>query len=103
MTEKLLQLNTEKNIFWTLVGILVLCAGFYMYSVTTTIHNVVAEQNLQTEASQITFKLSSEEFAYIGLENNITLAYAYSLGYKDATDKNFISLNPGTELSYLTH
>ncbi len=103
MTEKILQLNTEKNIFWTLVGILLLCAGFYMYSVTATIHNTVARQNLETQASQLTFAQSSEEYAYIGLENNITLAYAYSLGFKDVSQKDFISQNSMQEVSFLSH
>ncbi len=102
MTEKILQLNTEKNIFWTLVGILLLCAAFYMYSVTTTIHNTVALQNLENQASQMTYSISSEESQYIALRNTITLSYAYSLGFTDVSEKNFISLDSSKQLSYLS-
>ena len=50
MVEKVLQLNREKTLFWTLVGILFLCAGLYIYFINATVHNVVARQNLENES-----------------------------------------------------
>ena len=93
MTEKILQLNTEKNIFWTLISILLLCAGFYIYSVTATIHNVVERQNLENKATQLGLTLGGEEYKYIAQRNAVTLSYAYSLGFKDISEKKFIYRN----------
>ena len=91
MTEKILQLNTEKNIFWTLVGILAICAIFYMYSINVTIRNVVARQNLQNNVTTETLAIGNDEFQYINLQNKITLPLAYSLGFQDVKEKTYIS------------
>jgi len=104
MTEAiLLQLhNREKTIFWSLIGILFVFAGLYMYFINATIHNVVAKQNLENEASHLTLAIGSQEFKYIQMRNNVTLAMAYSLGYKDVENKTFISKKPSSpQVSYL--
>ena len=91
MKEKILQVNREKILFHALVGILVLCAGFYMYFINATVHNVVARQNFETESSQLTLAIGSEEFQYISKRNSVTLDLAYSMGYKDVSKKTYIS------------
>ena len=91
MTEKILQLNTEKNIFWTLIGILFFCAIFYMYSINVTIRNVVARQNLENKISELTLSVGNHEFQYIALRNSVTLPLAYSMGFKDVKEKTYIS------------
>lgn len=103
MVEKVLELNREKTIFWTLLGILFLCAGFYMYFINTTIHNIVTRQNLESESSKLTLAIGSEEFKYISMRNGVTLDLAYSLGFKDITAKRFISKSVNSQVSYLTH
>ena len=102
MTEKILQLQTEKTLFWTLVAILFLCAGFYMYSINTTIRNVVSRQNLENEATQLTLNIGTEEYKSISLRNGITLSLAHSLGFRDVSEKTFISRNTTSYVSYLT-
>ncbi len=104
MTEAiLLQLNNrEKTIFWSLIGTLFLFAGLYMYFINSTIHNVVAKQNLETEASALTLAIGSQEFEYIHMRNTVTLPLAYSLGFKDVRNKTFISQNrAANQVSYL--
>ena len=96
MTEKIIQLNTEKNIFWTLVGILFFCLCFYMYSINTTVRNVVLRQSLQNEISTLSLSNSNSEFQYIAEQNNITLDLAYSLGFKDVAQKIYISKTAGS-------
>ncbi len=91
MVEKVLQLNTEKNIFWTLVAILAFCAMFYMYSINVTIRNVVARENLENKAAELTLTIGNKEFQYISLRNTVTLPLAYSLGFKDVTAKTYIT------------
>ena len=102
MVEKVLQLNREKTIFWTLLGILFLCAGFYMYFINTTVHNVVERQNLEAKVSQLSLSIGKEEFQYIAKRNEITMVLAYSLGFEEAKNKTFISRTLGPSVAFLT-
>jgi hypothetical protein len=101
MTDALIQ-NKEKTIFWTLLGALLLCFGLYAYLISSTIHNVVARENLENQASVLTLAIGSNEFKYISLRNNVTLPLAYSMGFKDVSDKTFVSRDSGNYLSYLS-
>jgi len=101
MTEKILQLHTEKNIFWTLAGIFLLCVGFYVYSITTTVHNVVERQNLENKASALALAIGANEFKYISMRNGITLSYAQSLGFTETHDKVFLSRTSGDASTHL--
>lgn len=101
--EKVLQLNREKTIFWALSSILVLSLGFYMYFINTTIHNVVARQNLENEASTLTLSISNKEFEYITKRNEINLQLAYSIGFKDAKAKAFINTKENSSVAFLSH
>jgi hypothetical protein len=102
MVEKVLQLhiNREKQIFWTLAGILLLCAGFYMYCINATIRNVVARQNFESEATALTLSIGKQEFQYITMRNRVTLDVARSLGFNEVLATTYISKKTGTELSY---
>ena len=103
MVEKVLQLNREKSIFWSLLGILLLCAGLYMYFINVTVHNVVFRQNLENEASTLTLAIGREEFKYITKRNAVTVDLAYSLGFKDVSTKIYISKKSGPSVAFLTH
>ncbi len=102
MKEKVLQLNNEKNIFWAIVCALVLCVGFYMYFINSTVHNVVTRQNLEAEASSLALKIGNQEFQYITSRNNVTMQLAQSMGFKEVTAKTFISKNSNKQVSYLS-
>ncbi len=102
MTEKVLQLNNERTIFWTIIGALLLSVGFYIYFINATVHNVVARQNLENEASSLTLKIGNQEFQYITMRNNVTLATAHSMGFKDVSVKTFISKDNSRQVSYLS-
>jgi hypothetical protein len=100
MAEKILELDREKTIFWTLIGLLFICSAFYMYSINATIHNVVQRENLEGQASQLALSIGSEEFRYISMRNSVTLPLAYSLGFKDSSAKTFISKKSVNYVSY---
>ena len=100
MVEQVLQINREKYIFWSLFGILFLCAGFYIYFINSTIHNTVSRQNLEKEASLLTLKIGSEEFKYITLRNTVTLPLAYSLGFADVSVNAFVSRTNNPSVAY---
>jgi hypothetical protein len=103
MTEAILQLNREKTIFRILIGTLILCAGLYIYFINTTVHNVVARQNLENEASQLTLSIGSKEFQYITKRNSVTLTLAYSMGFQDSEVKTYISKKAGVAVAFLSH
>ncbi len=84
-------LRDEKNIFWALSGLIFFSAIFYMYCVTTTIHNVVARERIETESSELALSIGQKEFDLIGLKNNITLARAQNLGFSEVQNKTFIT------------
>ena len=86
-----MDLNREKTIFWGLLGILLLCTGLYMYCIMATVHNVVARQNLESQATSLSLSVGQDEFRYITMKNNVTLAAAYALGFKDIAEKTFVS------------
>ena len=103
MVEKVLQLNKERTLFWTLVGVLLLSLGFYMYFINITVHNVVARQNLESEASELTLEIGNQEFQYITARNSVTMALAHSLGFQDVEVKTFISKKADTAVAFLSH
>ncbi|MBA3733207.1 hypothetical protein H0W91_02400 [Patescibacteria group bacterium] len=101
MTEKILELNNGKTIFWSLVGVLLLSLAFYMYFINITIHNVVARQNLESEASTLTLSIGNQEFKYITLRNNITLPLALSMGFREMAMKTFVPKDPSTRVAFV--
>ena len=98
-----MELNREKTIFWTLLGILLLCVGFYMYSINATIRNIVSRENLEKESATLSLKISSQEFKYITMHNSVTLPLAYSRGFKDVSEKTFVSKQSKDIVSYLSN
>ena len=95
--------NREKTIFWSLLGILVLSACFYMYFINTTVKNVVASQNIESQISKINLSISNKEFEYIKSRNAITLNLAYNLGFKDVSAKSYINEKSTKGVSFLSH
>ena len=103
MVEQVLQMNREKTIFWSLVGILFLSACLYIYFINATVRNVVLRQNLESQAATLTLNIGGEEFQYISKRNAVTLSLAYSMGFKDATVKTFITEKPAEQVAFLSH
>lgn len=81
----------EKNIFWGLLGIVFFSAIFYIYCVTTTVHNVVLREQMEAEVSELALSIGQKEFDLIGLKNDITLARAQNLGFVEVDHKTFIT------------
>ncbi|HEY0220711.1 MAG TPA: hypothetical protein VGC58_00630 [Candidatus Paceibacterota bacterium] len=102
MVEKVLDLNREKTIFWTLLGVLIFSALFYIYCINITIHNTVARQNFEAESSSLALKIGSKEFQYISKRNNVTLALAYSMGFKDSKPLAYLSRNSDSSVAFLS-
>ena len=101
MVEKVLQINRERTIFWVLTGILFISLCFYIYFINVTVHNVVARENFENEASQLTLSIGTSEFVYISKRNAIDLALAHTLGFKSASVKAYISTKTTDKFAYL--
>lgn len=73
-----------------------------MYFIDATIHNVVARQNLENEATSLTLSIGSEEFQYISKRNAVTLELAYGKGFKDIAVKEYVSKKSGDSVAFLS-
>ncbi len=102
MFKKTLQIN-EKKIFWTLLSILLLSICFYMYFINTTVRNVIATQNIESKISQLNLSISNKEFKYISEKNSINMNLAYSMGFKDASSKIYITEKSTKSVSLLSN
>ncbi len=96
MVEKVLEMNREKTIFWSILGAIFLAFGFYIFFINATIHNTVARQNFEAEISALTLQIGSKEFEYISKRNNVTLALAHGMGFKEAKVTAYVSNKPSS-------
>ncbi len=103
MKAKILELNREKTIFWSLLGILLLCGGLYIFSINSMVHNVVQREKLEATATELSLSIGSHEFEYISLRNKVNIQLAYSRGFKEAPTKTFISKKSLNYVSYLSN
>jgi|GEM_PF-744712 len=83
--------GNQRKIFYGLVGALALVSFFYGYFVQQTILNVVEREKVIKEARIAGSAIADMEASYIALTNNITLDFAYSLGFRDAETPEYIS------------
>jgi len=81
----------EKTMFWGLLATLFFLAVCYIYFVTTTIHNVVAREQVETKVSELALSIGQKEFDLIGLKNDVTLGRAINLGFSEVQEKTFIT------------
>lgn len=92
-----IHMDQRRQIFLGALGIIGVCVCLYIYFVTTTIRNIVTEKHIASEVSDMSQKISSKEFELIAMQNKVTLQYAESLGFAEATQKTFIT---PTSVSY---
>ncbi len=78
-------------LFWTLLAGLVVASCSYGYFINKTVRNVVLRDTLQTEIASLNSKLSETEFQYISSVGSIGLDTAYTMGFKQVTDKTFVT------------
>lgn len=88
--------KTEKRIFYTAVVLFIFVSMFYAYFVNQTIRNVAKRENIENEIKMITSNISDLELQYLSRKNNLTLDYAYSIGFKEVNKINYISKATGT-------
>lgn len=101
MVEKVLQINRERTIFWSLIVAIFLTVAFYMFCVNATVHNIVLRENLESEASDLVLSISNQEFQYIKAKSAISMETAKTLGFREVSQKTYINKNSENQVSYL--
>jgi hypothetical protein len=97
---KVLSYDNRVRLFWTLVIIFVISLVLYVYGVNATVRNTVLRQELETQVSNLTLKISEMEFSYISLKNNVNIDIAYARGYQDVAKPTYITRGSSRSLSY---
>ena len=77
----------KKPAVWMLLILNVVLAGGYTYAVNRTVFNVVATTKAEKGLAQSAAKVADLESHYMALKNKITLDFAYSQGFKDASSQ----------------
>jgi len=77
--------NRIKFVKWFLLVAIIVSISAYLYLVNDSVFTVVARQNNEEKISQLETEVSTLEADYMSRLNLITLNYAKSLGYLDAT------------------
>jgi hypothetical protein len=75
----------QKPAVWMLVALNVVMAGGYVYAVNRTVFNVVAVTKAESALAQNYATVADLESHQASLRNKITLDFAYSQGFKDAS------------------
>lgn len=89
--EKIISYDIRVRVFWTLVSILALSLGVYIYAVLGTINNNVARENLVRESSELSARVSELEFEDIALRNTYDLETALARGFNEVRNPIYVS------------
>ncbi len=81
----------SKSIFWTMLALIFVLGGTYMYFVNRTIWNVAAREKLQDEIVAYNSKLGEKEFEYIKSKGSITMDSARQLGFAEPQQVSFVT------------
>ncbi len=87
--------NFKIPIVWMLLSLNIMLAGGYIYAVNRTVFNVVAATNAEKTLANSSASIGDLESQYVSLKNKITLDFAYSQGFLDASKQQiFIVQKP---------
>ena len=85
----------KKPAIWMLLIVNVILAGGYTYAVNRTVFNVVATTKAEKALADTNAKVADLESNYIAMKSKITLDFAYSQGFQDASKQQiFIAKKP---------
>jgi hypothetical protein len=82
---------------WALIGMIGLLIFSYAYFINATIVNAMSRTTLESELSTLTSSLGVKETEYINVKRGISLAFAKSLGFVEASKDmtTFVSFQSG--------
>jgi hypothetical protein len=89
----------QKPAVWVLLFLNIALIGGYVYAVNRTVFNVVASAKAEKAIAQNSAVSAELESRYISLKNKVTLAFAYTQGFQDASGQQiFIVKKPVTSV-----
>ena len=101
MTQTFVQkIYNEKIAFWFLFAIFSACVLVYIFSIHSTIRNIVTREKVEERISTLSLQIANKEFEYISQKNTVTAALASSLGFIEVQNKTYISPESSTQVSY---
>jgi hypothetical protein len=85
-------INTHKERLFTFLLIAILISGaMYGFLLKNTIDNVVEREKLSKETKSLLTNISDLETKYFSLKNDVTIDIAYSRGFKNPVNTEYIS------------
>lgn len=78
-------------IAWALVGAVFALLLSYAYFINGAVANMVAAKSLRSDIVALTSKTGSLESEYLAKKSTIDLAYAHSLGLKEASEPVYVA------------
>lgn len=94
--------ESRQHFFWFLAGISLFSLILYIYAIEATARNVALRANLETRVAEANGQLSSLEFAYIELKNNVSIELAYLYGFEEVKSPLYISRDRANSLTLNT-
>ena len=81
----------QKRVFWALMGLILCLFAFYGYFVSKSITNVLLREEVEENILAVHSEISQLEFEYLDRKNEVTLEFAYAMGFQDIEDKEFVA------------
>ncbi|MEK7227405.1 MAG: hypothetical protein AAB641_00755 [Patescibacteria group bacterium] len=94
-----ISLEDRRRFFWFLAGICFFALVLYIYAIEATARNIAMRANLEMRVAEAEGKLSSLEFAYIELKNNVSIELARLYGFEEVKRPLYISRSKDNSLT----
>ncbi len=90
-TATLAQNDFNRRIFYTIFSLFLLVGGLYLYFIGNIVFSVLERKTVETQTKVALQAVNELEIQYLAKDNNINLALAESLGFKEAKSALFAS------------
>ncbi len=92
MTEKVLKITkNQKTVFFVAFFSLLFVLASYLFFVSQIAFNVSERSVIENELSVLGAEISGLEYEYINMRNSVDLEFAYSLGFENASELQYIT------------
>lgn len=91
LTKTLHSYDIRVRAFWTLASIAAIALGFYVYAVLATINHTASRESFLERSQSLSARVSSLEYSYIALKNDLSLDIALSKGYTEVVKPLYVS------------
>lgn len=85
--------------FWTGVALIGVFSFMYIYFINITIFHTAERSNIEESITDIKSQISQLELELIDGTRELTINYAYTLGFNDIDEPTFVKRDHNTRLS----